>query len=257
MRVTSAGSVQAEVKAIGTLEQSRSRTFASELFAPLGARYDRLGEIMSVGQNARWRRAMVDQIVAVRPSLVLDVATGTAGVAIQIAKRTQAQVVGVDISASMMARGRRNVAESGLGDRISFALGQAERLPFSDRTFDALSFTYLLRYVADPAATIAELARVLKPGGKMANLEFFVPPNALLRAGWEVWMHTVVPAGGLVGGRGWYEVGRFLRPSIVEHYRRYPLDSHVRAWERAGLTGVTYKVMSLGSGLVMWGTKGD
>ena len=241
--------------AIVTVGSSRDRSFADRLFAPLGPRYDLLGEILSVGQNARWRAAMVDQIVPLHPRSVLDVATGTAGVAIQISERTSSSVIGLDISAEMMTEGRRRVRDKGLESFISFALGQGERLPFDDQTFDALSFTYLLRYVQDPAATIAELARVVKPGGRMVNLEFFVPGNVLLRAGWEIWMHTVLPAGGLIGGRGWFEVGRFLRPSIVNHYARYPLEWHLQAWREAGLTDVGHRVMSLGSGLVMWGTK--
>ena len=198
---------------------------------------------------------MVDKVVRGRPETVLDVATGTAGVAIQIVRRSGARVLAIDISNSMMARGRANVASNGLGGSISFALAQGERLPFRTGVFDALSFTYLLRYVSDPAATVAELARTVRPGGTLANLEFFVPQDPLLRAGWEVWMHTVLPAAGLIGGRGWYEVGRFLRPSIVSHYNRYPLEWHVDAWRRAGLVDVGYRVMSLGSGLIMWGTK--
>ena len=240
---------------ITTIEKSRTRSFAQGLFAPLGARYDALGEILSVGQNGRWRKAMVDRIVNSDPRNVLDVATGTAGVAMQIARRTGAQVVAIDISPDMMARGRRNVSGNGLDGSVRFAQAQAERLPFRDGVFDALSFTYLLRYVADPAATVSELARVVRPGGTVANLEFYVPQNPLLRAGWEVWMHSVLPAGGLVGGRAWYEVGRFLRPSIVSHYNRYPLEWHVGVWQRAGMVDVGYCVMSLGSGVVMWGTK--
>ncbi len=230
--------------------------FAQNLFAPLPQRYDRLAEILSFGQNGRWRRAMVGQIAAVPGQAVLDVASGTAGVALQIATRTGATVVGVDLTEQMLRQGRRNVAGSGLSDRIGLTAGRAEQLPFADAAFDALTFTYLLRYVLDPQATLNELARVVKPGGRMASLEFLVPPSPFWRAWWWLYTRLVLPAGGLVtGGREWFAVGRFLGPSISGHYRRYPVPWTVEAWRRAGFTDVGVRVMSLGGGLVMWGTR--
>jgi demethylmenaquinone methyltransferase/2-methoxy-6-polyprenyl-1,4-benzoquinol methylase len=119
-----------------------------------------------------------------------------------------------------------------------------------------VTFTYLLRYVADPAATLVELARVLKPGGPMASLEFYVPPNPFWKAWWWLYTRAALPAAGRVtGGKQWATVGRFLGPSISEHYRRYPLEWTIDAWRDAGLQQVGTRVMSLGGGLVMWGTK--
>ena len=159
-------------------------SFAQALFAGLPARYDRLAAVLSLGQDGRWRREMIDHIAASHPATVLDVATGPAGVALALAERTEASIIGIDVSADMLGRGQRNVVAAGRTDRISLVLGQGERLPFADATFDALTFTYLLRYVADPAATIAELARVVRPGGTMASLEFAVPPSRFWRAWW-------------------------------------------------------------------------
>jgi demethylmenaquinone methyltransferase / 2-methoxy-6-polyprenyl-1,4-benzoquinol methylase len=230
--------------------------FAQDLFAPLPQRYDQLAEILSFGQNGRWRRAMIDQIAAGPGQVVLDVASGTAGVAIQIATRTGASVVGVDLTEQMLRQGRRNVAAVSLSDRIRLTAGRAEQLPFADATFDALTFTYLLRYVLDPQATLAELARVVKPGGQVASLEFLVPPSRFWRAWWWLYTRTLLPAGGLVtGGREWFEVGRFLGPNISGHYRRYPVPWTVEAWRKAGFTDVGVRVMSLGGGLVMRGTR--
>jgi demethylmenaquinone methyltransferase/2-methoxy-6-polyprenyl-1,4-benzoquinol methylase len=229
---------------------------AQDLFDALPDRYDRLAEVLSFGQNARWRRAMCDRIVSTRPTLLLDVASGTAGVAIQLGRRSRARVVGVDLTDQMLRRGQANVARAGMVDRVSLTVGQAERLPFGDATFDGLSFTYLLRYVADPQATLEELVRVVKPGATVASLEFFVPPNRFWRAWWWLYTRFVLPAGGwLTGGREWWGVGRFLGPSISDHYRAYPLRWHVEAWEKAGLVDVGVRIMSLGGGLVMWGTK--
>lgn len=231
---------------------------AQELFDELPDRYDRLAEVLSLGQNRRWRREMCDHLVATRSELLLDVASGTAGVAIQLADRSPAAVVGIDLTEQMLRRGQANVQRSRLDDRVNLTVGQAERLPFPDATFDGLSFTYLLRYVADPQATLEELVRVVKPGATVASLEFFVPPNRFWRAWWWLYTRFVLPAGGwLTGGREWWEVGRFLGPSISDHYRDYPLDWHVQAWENVGLVDIGSRAMSLGGGLVMWGTKPD
>ena len=231
-------------------------SFAQELFTPLPARYDRLAEILSFGQNGRWRRAMVDQIVQAPGAAVLDVASGTAGVAIQLARRTTARVVGVDLTEQMLRQGQVNVALAGLADRIGLVAGRGEQLPFPDASFDALTFTYLLRYVDDPRATLTELARVVRPGGRVASLEFGVPPSPFWRAAWRLYTRTLLPLGGLLtGGREWFAVGRFLGPNISGHYRRYPVGWTVQAWRDAGFTDVGVKVMSLGGGLVMWGTR--
>jgi demethylmenaquinone methyltransferase/2-methoxy-6-polyprenyl-1,4-benzoquinol methylase len=230
--------------------------FAQQLFAGLPDRYDRLAEVLSMGQNRRWRRAMVDVIVATDSASVLDVATGPAGVALQIASRTDATVTGVDLSEQMLRRGVANVKRRADG-RIHLLVGRGEELPFADATFDALTFTYLLRYVADPEATIAELVRVVKPGGVVANLEFHVPAGPVWHPLWLLYTRVVLPAAGWVtGGREWFEVGRFLGPSISSHYRDYPTAWHVDAWQRAGLEDVGVRLMSLGGGIVMWGRKG-
>ncbi|MHB8681768.1 MAG: class I SAM-dependent methyltransferase [Acidimicrobiales bacterium] len=228
---------------------------AQELFDGLPSRYDRLAEWLSFGQNGRWRRAMVEAVASCRPGSVLDVATGTAGVALALRRRTGASVVGVDLTEQMVRRGRANVRtapETG----IALAVGRGEQLPFADASFDALTFTYLLRYVDDPAATIRELARVVRPGGVMANLEFLLPRSRFWRAWWWLYTRLVLPvAGYLTGGREWYEVGRFLGPSISNHYGRHPVEWTVSVWEDAGITDVTVRRMSLGGGLVMWGRK--
>lgn len=236
-------------------ELSARNEFARRLFAGLPRRYDVLAEILSFGQNRRWRKAMVDHIVDGRPTNVLDIATGTAGVAIMLAERTSARVTGVDLSEAMLQRGRLAVTARQLDDRISLRLARAEALPFDDGAFDALTFTYLLRYVDDPAATITEMARVLRPGATMASLDFFVPPRRGWRTLWSLYTRLVLPAAALVGGRAWFAVGRFLGPNISSHYREHPLPSIVDAWRAAGMVDVGYSVHSLGGGLVMWGRR--
>ena len=230
--------------------------FAAGLFEPLPPRYDLLAELLSFGQNRRWRLELVRHVTAASPGRVLDVATGTAGVAIEIASRTQADVTGVDISESMMQRGRERVHASGLDGRITLEVGRAEALRFADAAFDAVSFTYLLRYVADPASTMKELARVLRPGGVMASLDFFVPPQVRWRTAWRAYTRVALPAMGFVlGGGAWWRVGTFLGPNIEAHYSRWPLERITEAWRDAGMEDVHVQPMSLGGGVVMWGRK--
>jgi demethylmenaquinone methyltransferase/2-methoxy-6-polyprenyl-1,4-benzoquinol methylase len=257
--------------------------FARDLFAPLPARYDLLAEMLSLGQNGRWRSAMVDCVLPAN-GMILDVASGTAGVALQLAARggragaaadggqhgtadgasgnaagrgqRGVRVVGVDLTEEMLRQGQRRVAAAGRSDQVGLVAGRAEQLPFPDGYFDALTFTYLLRYVRDPQATLTELARVLRPGGVMASLEFCVPTGAVWHPAWWAYTRLALPAGGfLLGGREWFRVGRFLGPNISAHYRRYPVSWTVEAWQKAGLTDVGARVMSLGGGLVMWGTR--
>ncbi len=231
---------------------------AQDLFRGLPRRYDLLAEVLSFGQNRRWRHAMVDAASRTSPDAlrVLDVATGTAGVALYWTDQTRVEVTGVDLTAQMLRRGRENVARRGRADRIRLLQGRAEQLPFPDASFDAVTFTYLLRYVEDPAATLVELARVLKPGGALASLEFAVPDNPGWHAAWVGYTRGVLPAAGwLTGGREWRHVGAFLGPSISGHYRAHPVARIVDYWHDAGVADVRTRRMSLGGGLVMWGRK--
>ncbi len=230
--------------------------FAIQLFKGLPERYDALAEVLSFGQNGRWRRELAGHLATHRPRSVLDVATGTGGVAIALATETEASITGVDISDAMLERGRERVRKADLAARIKLEPARAEALPYPSESFDAVSFTYLLRYVDDPAATVAELARVIRPGGHMASLDFYLPPNVAWRAAWWGYTRSLLPiAGVLLGGRAWWDVGRFLGPNIERHYGRWPLARIVDAWEAAGMVDVGCRVMSLGGGLVMWGTK--
>jgi demethylmenaquinone methyltransferase / 2-methoxy-6-polyprenyl-1,4-benzoquinol methylase len=212
---------------------------ARELFAPLGPTYDRYARLLSLGQDARWRRFMVSRIPP--GSRVLDVATGTGAVALELQARG-CTVVGVDQSPEMLAVAR----ERGLDVLES----RAEALPFDDASFDALTFTYLLRYVEDPVATLRELKRVVRPGGTIASLEFAVP-RGLWRALWELYVRIGLPAAGRLISPSWHEVGRFLGPSIRDFHARHDLAG---LWREAGIADVRARRMSLGGGIVVWGT---
>jgi demethylmenaquinone methyltransferase/2-methoxy-6-polyprenyl-1,4-benzoquinol methylase len=187
---------------------------------------------------------------------VLDVATGTGAVAAELAGRHGCRVTGVDQSDAMLAAAAAALRARGLLERVDLVRAEAEALPFDDGAFDGLTVTYLLRYVADPAATLAELARVVRPGGRLASLEFGVPPFPPARAAWRLYTGALLPAGGLlVGGRPWWRAGRFLHESIPDLYRRHPLPALLGLYRAAGLRDVRVRRLSLGGGIVVWGVR--
>lgn len=241
----------------GGAARTATKREALELFRGLPRRYDLLSAALSFGQDPRWRRALVGALAPPPDARVLDVATGTGMVAAELLARVQCTVVGLDQSAEMLSAARARFAgeESEIGQRVELVEGEAEALPFADASFDALTFTYLLRYVDDPPATIRELARVVRPGGRIASLEFGVPPLLPARAAWRIYTTIGLPTLGRIASREWAEVGRFLGPSIRGFYERHPLARIVDYWGQAGLQEVRVRRMSLGGGVVMSATK--
>ncbi|HSC03228.1 MAG TPA: ubiquinone/menaquinone biosynthesis methyltransferase [Solirubrobacteraceae bacterium] len=228
---------------------SPRKQHALELFAGLPHAYDRMGAVLSFGQDPRWRRAMIDAIDPRPGQRILDVATGTGMVAFELARRG-ATVIGLDQSEDMLARARQRVAAA---DNPGFIAGEAEHLPFADGEFDALTFTYLLRYVDDRAATMRELARVVKPGGRIGMVEFGVPASAPLRAAWRVHTRVGLPLLGRAVSPAWVEVGRFLGPNIEQFHAAEP--NLTTLWQNAGIERVRERAMSFGAGVVMSGIK--
>ena len=173
--------------------------------------------------------------------------------AIELARAVpERTVVGVDQSPEMLAAGRERIGQADLNERIELREARAEDLPFADGEFDAVTFTYLLRYVDDVPATLRELVRVVRPGGTVAMLEFGLPRGAW-RPLWELYVRVGLPAAGAVVSPSWGGVGRFLGPSIREFWRDWPEARLLAAWREAGLTEVAARRHSLGGGIVVWG----
>ena len=221
---------------------------APRIFSGIADTYDRVGAILSFGQDPRWRHALVASVAAAPSDVVLDVATGTGMVARELGSRYGCRVVGLDQSADML---RTAVERDG---HVPLVRARAERLPFPDESFDHLTFTYLLRYVDDPAATMRELARVVRPGGRIAMLEFGVPSGPPLWA-WRLWTRVGLPVLGRLVSKRWSDVGAFLGPSIERFYAAHPQDEVERSWRDAGMRDLRVARMSLGGGVVMSATK--
>jgi demethylmenaquinone methyltransferase/2-methoxy-6-polyprenyl-1,4-benzoquinol methylase len=235
---------------------SPRKRHALTLFQGLPRHYDRMGALLSFGQDPRWRRALVRAVDPQPGERVLDVATGTGMVAVALARRSACEVVALDQSEEMLGEARARVTgDAQLATRISFVRGEAERLPFADAEFDVLTFTYLLRYVDDRTATMRELARVLKPGGRIGMVEFGVPRRAPLRALWRVHTRLGLPLLGRLVSPAWLEVGRFLGPSIEELHALEP--DLIGLWQASGIRDVRLRGPSFGAGVVMSGVRDD
>lgn len=218
---------------------------ALDLFAPIADRYERWARILSLGQDPRWRRSMVAGLGIEPGALALDVAAGTGSIT-RLLQASGASVVSLDQSPEMMEAAVRRGATG--------VLATAGSLPFHDGSFDAVTFGYVLRYVDDLAGYMAEVARVLRIGGTVGMVEFG-RPRGPWRPPWWLYTRVALPAAGLVAGAGWFQVGRFLGSSIDSFADRYPPERLVSVWRDAGLADVTVRRLSLGGGLVMWGSK--
>jgi demethylmenaquinone methyltransferase/2-methoxy-6-polyprenyl-1,4-benzoquinol methylase len=218
-----------------------------ELFTPIAPTYERASALLSLGLEGGWRRRLVDRAEPHEGDLYLDVATGTGLVARELRQRARCRVIGIDLTAGMLTAADR-------GDGIQFVQGRAERLPFPDASFDGLTFTYLLRYVDDPTATMRELARVVRPGGRIAMLEFARPRSLPLRAGWWLYTRLALPVLGSFISRDWRAIGRFLGRSIDGFYDRHEMEN---VWRDAGIRDMCTERLFMGAAVVAYGRAGS
>jgi demethylmenaquinone methyltransferase/2-methoxy-6-polyprenyl-1,4-benzoquinol methylase len=230
--------------------------FARSLFNGATAGYDRVAAWLSYGQYRRWHTFLVSRLPLNSAALVLDVATGTCAIPLDLVARYGCRVVGVDLTPRMLESGSLRVARAGLSESIRLVLANAEQLPFRSAAFDALTVTYLLRYVERPADVVGEMARVVRPGGWMASLEFDLPRGVWYPL-WKAHTRIVLPLAGRLISSGWRAVGNFLGPSIEMFVRRYPTREVASWWEAAGFRDVHWRRLSLGGAVVLWGQKRD
>jgi demethylmenaquinone methyltransferase/2-methoxy-6-polyprenyl-1,4-benzoquinol methylase len=235
---------------------SASRTeLARGLFAPLGSTYDRYANLLSFGQDPRWRRFLVSRLPVGPDATVLDVACGTAAVSLELVRQKGCSVVGVDQSPEMLEEARRRVMLAAETRRVRLVEATAAELPFEDGSFDGLTTAYLLRYLDDLPAGLAELARVVRPGATAAWLDFGVPPAPVPHAAWNLWVDAGLPLLGRVISPGWHEVGRFLGGSIRDFDAQWPVPRLLGALRNAGFEDVHARRLSLGGCTVLWGRR--
>jgi demethylmenaquinone methyltransferase / 2-methoxy-6-polyprenyl-1,4-benzoquinol methylase len=236
------------------MQTSPRKAHALELFAGISGSYDRWAQVLSFGQDRRWHDLLVERLDVGPRATVADVATGTGAVAVAIARRYGCRVVGIDQSEEMLADAERRIAAAGLAASIELVQAPAERLPLADAAVDALSHTYLLRYVDDRTATLRELARVVRPGGVVGSLEFGLP-DWPVRPFWWLWTRAGLPTVGALGGPAWVRTGRFLGPSIERFDEELPLERQLALWTAAGIEHVHARRLSSGAAVVIHGRR--
>jgi demethylmenaquinone methyltransferase/2-methoxy-6-polyprenyl-1,4-benzoquinol methylase len=227
---------------------------ARPLFSGVASSYELASQLLSYGQYRRWHRSLVEQLVLPAPALVLDMATGTGAVAFRVARRPQVRVIAADVTRAMLLQAQARAARDGRPPPIDLIECTAEAIPFPDAAFDAVIFTYLLRYVSDVPATLRELTRVVRPGGMMLSQDFAVPRGVFYPL-WRLHTDLVLHLGGALISPGWRRAGAFLGGSIRDFYRRWPEERILQLWRECGFPDVKAKRLSLGGALIMWGTR--
>lgn len=222
------------------------------IFSPIASSYDRPAQLLSLLQYRRWHDFLLSRLDLRPGARVLDMATGTGAVALRLCQRDGLRVTGADVTRPMLLAAAARPAPD--GRRPDLVECTAEAAPFADGAFDAVVFTYLLRYVADVPGTLAQLARVLRPGGTIASLEFAVPRGPAYPL-WRLYTAVALPLAGAVLSPGWRRVGAFLGPSIREFYRRWPEERLLQLWRECGFADAQARRLSLGGAIVIWGTK--
>jgi demethylmenaquinone methyltransferase/2-methoxy-6-polyprenyl-1,4-benzoquinol methylase len=226
------------------------------VFSPIARGYDRPAQILGLFQYRRWHRFLLSRLDLQPGARVLDMATGTGALALDLLRRPDISLVGADITRRMLLEAQARAGEQGnRGRSLQLLECSAEAPPLSPASFDAVMFAYLLRYVDDVPGTIQSLSALLRPGGMMASLEFGVPRGAWYPL-WRVYVDALLPAGGRLFSRDWRKVGAFLGPSIRNFDRRWPETRLLSVWQQAGFDDVQSRRLSLGGALVMWGRKG-
>jgi demethylmenaquinone methyltransferase / 2-methoxy-6-polyprenyl-1,4-benzoquinol methylase len=213
------------------------------MFSAIAPRYDFLNRLLSAGRDRVWRREAIRATRLPADGRLLDVCTGTADMALEAARQfPTATIAGVDFSGPMIDRGRQKVAGAGFADRVVLSVAPAEALPFPGEAFDAATIAFGLRNVPDRRLVLAEMRRVLKPGGRAVVLEFTTPPGRLFRRLYLCYFHRVLPViGGLISGhRSAYA---YLPASVGE----FPPPNELAAWmEQAGFRDVSYRLLTGG-----------
>jgi demethylmenaquinone methyltransferase / 2-methoxy-6-polyprenyl-1,4-benzoquinol methylase len=232
------------------VNESAGNQVAKKLFRGIAPKYDFWAMPLSIMQYRHWHALLLAALKPNAGEKVLDVSTGTGAVAIDLARRG-CLVTGLDLSMSMLATASRRVREQGLACAIDLVRGRAEDLPFPDSSFDAVSFTFLLRYTESTTRPVEEIIRVLKPGGRVATLEFGVPRSPAMRHLWNIYAFYALPLLSRFAPGGWETVGDFLGPNISTFIAAHPISSLVSEWRSLGLSDVRAYEISAGGAFVI------
>ena len=233
-------------------DDATKKTQVARMFDSISWRYDLLNHLLSVGVDVYWRRKAMRELKVLKPKLILDVATGTGDLAIQAIKSLDPdKVIGVDISDGMMEIGRKKIEAKGLAKKIELRRGDSENLPFEENKFDAVIVAFGVRNFENLEKGLAEMLRVLKPGGKMVVLEFSKPDRFPFREFYGLYFRFVVPI-----------VGRLISKDksaydyLPESVHAFPRGkTFVDILDRIGYKNTACKPLTFGIASIYTGTK--
>lgn len=225
--------------------------YVDNMFTTIAPRYDLLNTMLSFNQDRRWRRFTANQCHGAPDGMVLDVCTGTGELARTLVQQNDKTVVGIDFNADMLANANVKLDKWAEGKDIRLIRGDAMRLPFATNTFSCATIGFALRNVADVAVTFREMARVVKPGGKVISLELTRPPSAWVRPFYYLYLRRIAPiVGGIISGKR--EAYVYLPDSILEFP---PPEKVAEIMRQTGLCEVKTYRLTFGSATVQVGTK--
>jgi demethylmenaquinone methyltransferase / 2-methoxy-6-polyprenyl-1,4-benzoquinol methylase len=222
------------------------------MFNGIAHRYDLLNRVLSLGIDRRWRKKLVKLMLATYPSKVLDIATGTADLAIALAtKRKNIHVVGIDIAENMLEIGRMKIAKKGLSNRIELVKASALELPFPNASFDSAMVAFGVRNFENPTAGLSEINRVIKPGGSLFVLEFTNPKTKVFGQLYSFYFSKMLPfIGQMVSGHR--EAYTYLPKSVKTFAER---DEFLELLKQSGYTQEGYTELSFGIAAIYHSTK--
>lgn len=224
----------------------------AEMFDQIAFRYDFLNRFLSGGSDLYWRRRAIRELKELKPQKVLDVATGTADLALMTWKYLRPRkIIGIDISEKMLEIGRKKIAKQQLNEQIELLKGDSEAINFSDNTFDAITVSFGVRNFEDLGKGLKEMYRVLKPGGKLVILEFSKPCNTGFKWFYNLYMKVVAPKAGALISKN-KEAYSYLNKSV----KAFPEgETFLHILQQAGFSDTTLKRLSLGICTIYCGRK--
>lgn len=224
----------------------------ADMFDNIAYRYDFLNRFLSAGIDVQWRKKAIRLLKDINPKEILDVATGTADVAIMTARILQPEkIVGIDISDGMLNIGRKKIAEAGLGGLIELLNGDSETINFEDSSFDAVTVAFGVRNFQQLEQGLREIKRVLRPGGKLVVLEFSKPKAPVIKQIYNVYMNVVAPGLGKL-----FSKNRDAYKYLDESIKKFPEGKNFTTiLDNLGYTNTYCKPLSFGICSIYCGVK--
>ena len=227
-----------------TVEDTTALTLQTrKMFTSIAPRYDFLNRLLSVGQDKYWRQRAIDLLDPMENERILDVATGTGDMVIEVAKRNlSVRIFGIDFNQRMLDLGRIKIARNGYNQAVSLQIGSGECLPFADESFDGVICAFGIRNFADVQLGLREFFRVLKPGGRVVVLEFSIPQNQFLKTAYEWYFNIILPKiGNIISGH--LNAYSYLPESVAN----FPSQKKFIKWiEKIGFKKVSFSELTFG-----------